>query len=68
MYVTSTTQTQSKSSNVQETPKKNSKVDTSEYDFWKDPKKGLSFLDDKANKLLNNLLSGKTDEDTKSKE
>ena len=38
-------------------------VDTSEYDFWKDPTKGLSFLDDKANTLLNNLLSGKTDEE-----
>ena len=43
--------------------KDNSKVDTSEYDFWKDPTKGLSFLDDKANTLLNDLLSGKTDEE-----
>jgi len=30
-----------------------------EYDFWKDPKSGLSFLDDKANKILNNILNDK---------
>jgi len=32
---------------------------TKEYDFWKDPKSGLSFLDDKANKILNNILNDK---------
>lgn len=33
---------------------------TSQYAFWQDPKAGLPFLDDKANGILNDILSKKT--------